>query len=82
MMQGALNYQTGFANEFATEAVAGALPQGRYSPQRDPFELYAELISGTAFAARRAENWRTWVSTGASPRWSPARISPMSRGGG
>jgi homogentisate 1,2-dioxygenase len=61
MTQEALRYQTGFANEFATEAVAGALPQGRNSPQRAPFQLYAELISGTAFTAPRAENRRTWV---------------------
>jgi len=54
-------YQSGFGNEFASEAVAGALPQGRNSPQRAPLELYAELISGTAFTAPRAENRRTWV---------------------
>ena len=30
----ALQYQSGFGNEFATEARAGALPQGRNSPQR------------------------------------------------
>lgn len=61
MTQETLRYQTGFANEFATEAVAGALPQGRNSPQRAPFQLYAELISGTAFTAPRAENRRSWV---------------------
>jgi homogentisate 1,2-dioxygenase len=56
-----LQYQSGFGNEFATEVVAGALPQGRNSPQRAAFQLYAELISGTAFTAPRAENRRTWV---------------------
>lgn len=56
-----LTYQIGFANEFATEAVAGALPLGRNNPQRAPFDLYAELISGTAFTAPRAENRRTWM---------------------
>ena len=56
-----LKYQSGFGNEFATEAVAGALPQGRNSPQRAPHGLYAELISGTAFTAPRAENRRTWL---------------------
>jgi len=54
-------YQTGFTNEFATEAVAGALPRGRNSPQRAPFDLYPELISGTAFTAPRHENRRSWV---------------------
>jgi homogentisate 1,2-dioxygenase len=56
-----LNYQTGFGNEFATEAIAGALPQGRNSPQRVTHGLYAELISGTAFTAPRTDNRRTWM---------------------
>ena len=57
----ALKYQSGFGNEFATEAVAGALPQGRNSPQHAPHGLYAELISGTAFTAPRADNRRSWL---------------------
>ena len=54
-------YQPGFGNEFASEAVAGALPAGRNSPQRAPLGLYAEQISGTAFTQPRAVNRRTWV---------------------
>jgi homogentisate 1,2-dioxygenase len=54
-------YLSGFGNEFATEALAGALPQGRNSPQRCPFGLYAEQFSGTAFTAPRAANRRTWL---------------------
>ena len=57
----ALAYQTGFGNHFATEAKAGALPVGRNSPQKPPFGLYAEQISGTAFTAPRAENRRSWT---------------------
>jgi homogentisate 1,2-dioxygenase len=56
-----LQYMSGFGNEFATEAVPGALPQGRNSPQRPPLGLYAEVISGTAFTAPRAANRRTWM---------------------
>lgn len=56
-----LKYQTGFGNEFATEAVEGALPVGRNSPQRAPLGLYAEQFSGTAFTAPRATNKRTWT---------------------
>ena len=56
-----LQYQPGFGNNFSTEAVAGALPVGRNSPQRAPHGLYAELLSGTAFTAPRAENRRTWT---------------------
>jgi homogentisate 1,2-dioxygenase len=57
----ALNYQSGFGNEFASEAIAGALPQGRNSPQKAPFGLYAEQISGTAFTAPRHRNRRSWL---------------------
>ena len=56
-----LKYQTGFGNEFATEAVNGALPIGRNSPQKAPLGLYAEQFSGTAFTAPRKENKRTWT---------------------
>ena len=57
----ALNHLTGFGNEHATEAVPGALPQGRNSPQRAPHALYPELLSGTAFTAPRHENRRSWL---------------------
>lgn len=56
-----LDYQSGFGNEFATEALPGALPEGQNSPQRAPYGLYAELVSGTAFTQPRADNLRTWV---------------------
>ncbi len=56
-----VQYQSGFGNEFATEAVPGALPQGQNSPQRPPLGLYAEGLSGTAFTAPRAANRRTWL---------------------
>jgi len=56
-----IKYLSGFGNELASEAVPGALPLGRNSPQRAPFRLYAELLSGTAFTAPRAENRRTWL---------------------
>ncbi len=56
-----LKYQSGFGNEFATEAVEGALPIGRNSPQIAPLGLYAEQFSGTAFTAPRVFNRRTWT---------------------
>ena len=56
-----LRYQSGFGNQFASEAVPGALPQGRNGPQRVAHGLYAELISGTAFTAPRADNRRSWL---------------------
>ena len=54
-------YLSGFGNEFATEALEGALPVGRNSPQRCPYGLYAEQLSGTAFTAPRADNRRSWL---------------------
>lgn len=60
-MDSNLQYLTGFANEFATEALPGALPVGQNSPQRAPYGLYAEQLSGTAFTAPRAHNRRAWL---------------------
>ncbi|MDZ7767650.1 MAG: homogentisate 1,2-dioxygenase [Woeseiaceae bacterium] len=55
------DYLTGFGNDFATEAVAGALPVGRNSPQNPPHGLYAEKFSAAAFTAPRAQNARSWL---------------------
>jgi len=57
----AARYQCGFGNHFATEALAGALPAGRNSPQRCAYGLYAEQFSGTAFTAPRHSNRRSWL---------------------
>ena len=54
-------YQSGFGNEFASEAIAGALPEGRNSPQQVAHGLYAEQVSGTAFTAPRHANRRSWL---------------------
>ncbi|KQT32074.1 homogentisate 1,2-dioxygenase [Sphingomonas sp. Leaf412] len=54
-------YIPGFGNHVSTEAVPGALPIGRNSPQRPAFGLYAEQVSGTAFTAPRHENRRSWL---------------------
>jgi homogentisate 1,2-dioxygenase len=56
-----LRYLSGFGNEHESEAVAGALPVGRNSPQKPPLGLYAEQFSGTAFTAPRAANRRSWL---------------------
>ena len=60
-MPSTLPYLTGFGSHFATEAVAGALPIGRNSPQRPAFGLYAEQLSGSAFTAPRHDNRRSWL---------------------
>ncbi|GJE79040.1 homogentisate 1,2-dioxygenase [Methylorubrum thiocyanatum] len=54
-------YMTGFGNGFETEALPGALPVGRNSPQRCPYGLYAEQLSGSPFTAPRATNERSWL---------------------
>jgi len=54
-------YMSGFGNEFATEALPGALPKHRNSPQRVAYGLYAEQLSGTAFTAPRSHNRRSWL---------------------
>ena len=56
-----LEHQVGFGQEFASEALPGALPVGQNSPQRCPYGLYAEQISGSAFTAPRQGNRRTWT---------------------
>ena len=61
MKQDTLEYMTGFGNEFETEALPGALPTGRFSPQKCSYKLYAEQFSSTAFTAPRARNRRTWT---------------------
>jgi homogentisate 1,2-dioxygenase len=56
-----MSYMTGFGGQFESEAVDGALPKGRNSPQRPAYGLYAEQLSGTAFTMPRHENRRTWL---------------------
>lgn len=55
-----LKYLTGFNNHFESEALVAALPHGQNSPQKPPFGLYAEQLSGSAFTALRHENQKTW----------------------
>jgi homogentisate 1,2-dioxygenase len=54
-------YQTGFGNDFATEAIDGALPQGQNSPQSVAHGLYAEQFSGSAFTVPRHLQKRSWL---------------------
>ena len=81
-------YQSGFGNEFATEALPGALPVGRNSPQHVPYGLYAEQLSGTAFTAPRHANRRSWLyrirpAAVHQPfaRWDDGRLRSLPGGG-
>src|SRR3982750_2873121 len=60
-MTDALRYMTGFGGHFETEAVPGALPKGRNSPQRPAFGLYTEQLSGSSFTSPRQDNRRSWL---------------------
>src|SRR5690606_30672121 len=56
-----LEYLSGFGNQSSSEALPGALPVGQNSPQKVPYGLYTELLSGTAFTVPRSEARRTWL---------------------
>jgi homogentisate 1,2-dioxygenase len=56
-----IGYMPGFGNDFETEALQGALPQGQNSPQRCAYGLYAEQLSGSPFTAPRGTNERSWL---------------------
>ncbi|MFN3591810.1 MAG: homogentisate 1,2-dioxygenase, partial [Thermaurantiacus sp.] len=71
---------SGFGSHFESEAVPGALPVGRNSPQRPAFALYAEQLSGTAFTAPRAENRRSWLYR-LRPSAMHGELAPLPHGG-
>ncbi|KIM39361.1 hypothetical protein M413DRAFT_198003 [Hebeloma cylindrosporum] len=54
-------YQVGFGNLFASEAIPGVLPEGQNSPQKCKYDLYNEAMTGSSFVAPRAENLHTWI---------------------
>lgn len=54
-------YMPGFGNDFETESLPGALPQGQNSPQKCNYGLYAEQLSGSPFTAPRGTNERSWL---------------------
>lgn len=51
----------GFGSHFESEALKGALIKGRNSPQKVPYGLYAEQLSGSAFTAPRHTNLHSWL---------------------
>lgn len=44
-----------------SEAIEGAAPIAANSPQKPPYGLYAEKLSGTSFTAPREANQQTWL---------------------
>lgn len=54
-------YQKGFSSHWQSEALQGALPEGQNSPQKTPYGLFAEQLSGSAFTRARHQNFRSWL---------------------
>src|SRR3979411_2323426 len=77
-------YMSGFGNSFETEALSGALPIGRNSPQRCAYGLYAEQLSGSPFTAPRGSNESSWLyrirpsvlTSGRFTRGAPGLVRP------
>ncbi|KAI8083863.1 homogentisate 1,2-dioxygenase [Thamnidium elegans] len=55
------SYHQGFGNHFSSEALPNSLPKGQNTPQKCPYNLYAEQLSGTAFTVPRTHNQRSWL---------------------
>ncbi|KAI0326637.1 homogentisate 1,2-dioxygenase [Cubamyces sp. BRFM 1775] len=54
-------YQVGFGNRFASEAIPGTLPYAQNNPQKAKYDLYTEGLNGTPFATPRKENQSCWL---------------------
>ena len=72
-------YLSGFRNHHASEALPGALPEGQNSPQRCPYGLYAEQLTGSAFTAPRSHNLRSWLYR-IRPSVAQSAYRPLARG--
>lgn len=73
-------YMSGFGNSFETEALPGALPIGRNSPQKCNYGLYAEQLSGSPFTAPQATNQRSWLYRIRPGVKHTTRFTPIDRG--
>ena len=76
---GLAGYMPGFGNDFETESLPGALPQGQNSPQRCAYGLYAEQLSGSPFTAPRGTNERSWLYRIRPSVRHAGRFSPVER---
>ncbi|KAB2883260.1 MAG: homogentisate 1,2-dioxygenase [Pseudorhodoplanes sp.] len=74
------DYMSGFGNSFETEALPGALPIGRNSPQKCNYGLYAEQLSGSPFTAPQATNQRSWLYRIRPTVRHAARFTKVDRG--
>jgi len=54
-------YLWGHGGTLRSEALPNAIPKGQSNPQRCPYDLYTEKLSGSAFTAPRVRNLQTWL---------------------
>ncbi|MDF2698297.1 MAG: homogentisate 1,2-dioxygenase [Labilithrix sp.] len=53
--------QPGFGSTHDSEALPGALPRTQNTPRPAPYGLYPDLLSGTPFTVKSAQNSRVWM---------------------
>lgn len=56
-----LTLQPGFGSTHESEALEGALPRQQNAPWPAPYGLYPELLNGTPFTVKNAQNSRVWM---------------------
>jgi homogentisate 1,2-dioxygenase len=75
-----LSLQPGLGSTHESEALPGALPRRQNMPRPAPYGLYADVLSGTPFTVRSAENSRLWMyRIRASFSHTPHELLPPSR---
>ncbi len=72
----ATKHSSGLGSTHESEALEGALPRRQNAPRRGPFGLYPELLNGTPFTVRSAENSRVWMYR-IRPSFSEAPYLPL-----
>jgi homogentisate 1,2-dioxygenase len=68
--------QAGFGATLQSEALPNALPHKQNAPRRAPYGLFPELLNGTPFTVRSAENSRMWMYR-IRPSFSHSVLTPL-----
>jgi homogentisate 1,2-dioxygenase len=71
-----LDPKSGLGATHESEALPGALPRRQNTPHPPPRGLYPELLSGTPFTVKSAENSRVWMYR-IRPSFSHGPIEPL-----
>ena len=54
-------YQCGFGNRFASEAIPDVLPRGQNCPKKVKYDLFSEQLNGSGFISPRASLQHVWM---------------------